>query len=86
MTRTHVLMAALLVLGACGGGDNDDSAGTPAPTPPTTGGSSAPPDFNAYVVSVVNAANANTAEPVDVDALSFTFNEDAGGTFDALVN
>lgn len=73
-----VAAAVAIVLGGCGGGDE------PASVPPPTSGTPTPPitpaaiDFNVYAVQMAQqqGSSYDRAEPLVLDDLNFTFNND----------
>ncbi|MEO6065890.1 MAG: hypothetical protein ABIP49_08960 [Lysobacterales bacterium] len=76
--RYALVLTAALALQACSGGNNNNSS--PPPVPPAVPPATPPPAvtptaFTAFVLGLI-AQTSDTATPVDINAIEFTFSED----------
>lgn len=83
---TTVLLVGAL-LGACGGSGKDDMGGAPGPAP-TPAPQPVSTDFNSYVKTLFSGFTGraqDTAEPLPVETLTFTFTDSDETAFDSLI-
>jgi hypothetical protein len=82
---TGLLVGALLA--ACGGSSKDDVGGAPGPAP-TPAPQPTSTDFNAYVKTLFagfTGSAQDSAEPLPVETLTFTFTDSDETAFDSLI-
>lgn len=77
--KAGILGFALLAVAACSDSDNQNAAMPPAnPEPPST------QSFNALVIDLVQNQTDDSSEPVPLNDLNLTFENDQENAFDEL--